>query len=98
MEKEKILFDELEQQLDKADYSVLADLAENKDFIRWREIVETFQLKRALNLISGATLPDGVDILSYYRGGHDMYVKMMRIVDSANDILSEYEGTNSEGD
>lgn len=79
-----------EIELDRGDYEVLAKLAANPEFTRWREIVEAFQVQRAHVFLKGMELPPDVkDSQSYLRGGYDLWLKALRIVDSADQMLEE---------
>ena len=84
-------FPEIEDELSKADYEILARLAINEDFQHWRKIVEDFQIRRAYLFLRGMELPPDIkDGQSYFRGGHDAHVKSLRIVDGASGALKTF--------
>jgi hypothetical protein len=90
-------FKDTEIHLEASDYKAFAKLAANSDFQHWREVVENFQLKRAFNFLAGTDLPKDIpDAQSYYRGGYDMYVKIMRIIDTAPEALHSITQTHGQ--
>lgn len=77
------------------DYKAFSRLQENPDFKRWRLFAENFQIERALYFIAKMDYPDDIidpiEKIAYLRGGYDLYQKMMRVVDRADDMIQQLE-------
>ena len=74
------------------EYSAFLRLGTDPDFLIWKRAVERFQVRRALNLISGSDTPQDIkNPLDYYRGGHDLWIKALRVVENADGMLRELE-------
>lgn len=91
MKKDILTFEQFEKlSMDKTDYEMFAELALDKNFIRLREIWEDFLIKRAVLFISGANVPDDIqNAKDYYRGGYDVYKKLMRVIDEAHSLKDQ---------
>ena len=71
-----------------SDYEIFRKLGNMDEFKHWRLFVEDFEKQRAYNFISGMKFPDDIkDPREYMRGGHDLFVKIMRVIDSADEML-----------
>jgi hypothetical protein len=82
-----------EQVLTKTDYEVLKKLAATPEFERFREIIEEYQQQRAYNLMAGVSSENGTeyDELDRCRGGFQLWIRAMGIVDNAVENLKELE-------
>lgn len=73
-----------------SDYEIFRKLGNTEEFKHWRKFVATFQVQRAFNFIKGMDFPEDIkDPVPYMRGGYDMYAKIMRVIDSAEEMLKE---------
>ena len=80
------------QELTEEDYKALSRLEDDKDFIRFRSIVENGELKNALSFLRGAPLPEGVkDGESYYRGRYVMFRKIFDLIDTSDKKLKQLQ-------
>ena len=87
-----------EQEFTKDDYQTLKKLASNEDFHKLKEIVDKFQHQRAYNLLRGSEVEKGivVDELYNYRGGYQLWRKVVELVETAAEKLSELEKEHGE--
>ena len=79
-----------EQEFTKEDYQALRKLASNEEFQKLKEIVDTFKHKRAYNLLGGSEIEKGVvvDELYNYRGGYQLWRKVVEFVYTSSQKLS----------
>jgi len=93
-----------ERQLTASDYKAFRNLASDKNFQRFREIVEDFQVQRAFNLISGHVHHENIvhekklrrNELLKYSGAFDLWKKVLDLVDNSADLLGQLEEENNE--
>ena len=74
------------------DYRRFLVLSQNPDFIHWRQTTEDFQIQRVIGFLKGMDLPQDIKHpTEYFRGGYDMYTKLFRIVDRAEEMIKELQ-------
>ena len=82
------------------DYKAFGRLSENKDFKRWVEEVNDFQLRRAQNLISGTETEKGnsEEELKSYRGGYKLWKKALELVEKSTESIKLIEDEKGNGE
>jgi len=87
----------IDKELTESDYKALVKLSGNKDFERFRGIVEDFQIKRSFNLIAGHVHYQNItqerelrgNELLKYSGAYDLWQKMCKLVDNSKGSLEK---------
>lgn len=85
-------FETFDTQLSLDDYRKFNALGADSNFVHWRKSAEQFQLQRAQGLLEGMNLPENIkNPTDYLRGGYDMYIKLFRVIDRAEDMINQLE-------
>lgn len=79
-----------EIELTRADDEMMSKLAGTPEFIRFREIIEDFQVLRAKNFLQRTNVPEDIEHpVDWFKGGYDLWRKALAIVDNADIMLSQ---------
>lgn len=81
--------------LSKADYAKLRKLSNDPNFLFWQGLIEDFIIQTAINLMAGNGVPQGVkNTADYMRGRYDMYKKIVRPLEDADEIIKTFNNDN----